>query len=338
MRLRVITFLTALILAFTSTLSGKNAEDTFRKFHDSYIGSSLCDTAVMLCAPSKNASSKAIEIRANSATKNRADVAKSYGITWGISVDGSMYQALISSNSGTDNDDIFNTPSVTLTIKRVNAANQSQILKTVSLNKNIDTEQCHNVLAAEIDCHTGHVDILAGKNMPVEVASIDISPVEAQLGLGIVAIGCPTFDLIVSEQIADKTANLKTQWNVTNISQYLSQITENTIEGYWQYLDRDNDSKYCRLGGKYALAIIANQSDGYDIIYLNGAEISASKWEQGMIKGHLKPTKFHNHYNLIWYDSMFNALSNECSATMESDNIIRLDFPLLNSSIRLSKQ
>ena len=335
---RIATSIIILILACAITVAGKG-NNTLRQYHDSYLGSKLCDTIVTLCPPTKYAISKAIEVRASSAIKNKADASTSYGVAWGINCDGSMYQAILNSSHHSEYDDIAYNPSITLTLKRIDTDGHSHIIMTKSLTKRVDIEQCHNTLSVEINCQTGDVDILAGNKMPQIVAEQTISPAEAQLGLGIVAISRPDFDVIVSEQVSDKSTNLQTSWTTNTIDSYLSELPEDdTIEGYWQYLDRNNDSQYCRLGGKYRVAIIANSLGGYDIIYVSGADVSASEWKPGMLKGRLEPTKFKNHYNLIWIDSMLNHQSDECSATLEQGSILRFDFPLLNSSMRFYKE
>ncbi len=338
MKFRVIIFLTSLLIASGVMIFGMGLESTQRQYHDSYLGNVLCDTIVTLCPETKNNQTKAIEIRATSTIKRRADATVAYGTAWGIASDGSMYQAILGTTNHADNDDIANIPSVMLTIRQIKANGDFRIIDRVALTKEIDTEQCHNTLATEIDCQSGIVKILAGDDIPQIVAELTISPIEAQLGLGVIAIGRPTFDVIVSEHIVDKSAELQTQWGIADIENHLSQQSGNTIEGFWQYLDRDNAPQYCRLGGKYKLAIIANDSAGYDIIYISGAEVSASDWQTGMLKGQLSPTKFKNHYNLIWIDSMLNQRSEECSVTLEQDAVLRFDFPLLNTSLRFYKQ
>lgn len=333
----IIVFL--LFLFATFPCAGKNSNNVLRQYHDSYIGTAQCDTVVTLCPQTKNVTSKAIEIRATSAVKNRANASTAYGIAWGINPNGAMYQATLNITEQNDFDDVAYTPTAVLTITQIDSLGKTQIIDTKNLTKDIDTEQCHNTMSVEINCQSGIVDILVGENNPQIVANHRISLAEAQLGLGIVAIGKPTFDVIVSEEVRNKAAKLETSWTITKIDDYLSQLSENSgIEGYWQYLDRDNDPQYCRLGGKYRLAITANNEGGYDLIYISGADISATEWKPGMLKGHLVPTKFKNHFNLIWFDSIFDSQSNECSASIEQDAIIRFDFPLLKSSIRFSKE
>lgn len=341
MKFKSIKNIALFLLAVSITIACQASDNSNRQYHDSYLGTQLCDTTLMLCAPSHNFITKALEIRASSAVKNRAHSSIAYGVAWGMAPDGSMYQAILSTDNNTDNDDIANTPTVMLNIRHVDKNGGMSNIQSIALTKDIDTEQCHNSLAVEINGKMGVLEILAGKNTLQSVAQMKITPSEAAFGMGIVAIGAPTFDVIVSEETINKSATLQTNWTITELETHLSQQPKdrsNDIEGFWLYLDRNNDPQYCRLGGKYRLAIVANETGQYDIIYVSGAETSASEWQTGMLKGKLIPTKFIGHYNLVWNDSRLNSYDNECSATVEQESIIRFDFPLLHSSIRFSKE
>lgn len=329
-----------LIALITATCGCANAQppgNATRIFHDEYCDNVLKDTIVMLCPADTLSKSKAIEIRAHTSTQNKKKAGtSSYGIIWGINNDGSRYQATLSSDAESHFGDYIDKPGVTLRIDRFNADGSSENLTTRRLTKNIDSDRCHNTLAAEIDCMSGEVEILAGNDLPEPVADLRIPRSEACLGTGIVAIGSPTFDLIVSERITDPTTELMTSWTAERLSIYFAGTHDGT-EGFWKYLDRDNDPRYCRPGGTYTLAFVADNNGGYDIIYIDGAETSASLWREGMIKGHLEPTRFKNHYNVKWIDATLNEISDECSATIEQGAIVRFDFPMLKTAIRFSK-
>lgn len=113
-------------------------------------------------------------------------------------------------------------------------------------------------------------------------------------------------------------------------------VSSNNHEGFWNYLDRDNDPKLARLGGRYRFALVESNG-GYLIIYISGAQTNLTKWSQGMIKGKLIPTIFENHYDLIWYDSIFDVINTEAFATIDG-SILTLNFPLYKSSIRFYKE
>jgi hypothetical protein len=107
-------------------------------------------------------------------------------------------------------------------------------------------------------------------------------------------------------------------------------------EGFWSYLDRNNDAKYAIVGGRYRIALVKDNDD-YLLIYLSGAQTNQINWAEGMIKGRLRPTIFHNHYDLIWYDSMFDIIDTDAYATIV-DSILTLEFPLYKTQIRFYKE
>lgn len=114
---------------------------------------------------------------------------------------------------------------------------------------------------------------------------------------------------------------------------------QSSAEGVWLFLDRDNDPKWARPGGRYELGIRKSDTNPtvLDIIYLDGAVTNAGRWKPGMIKGHLTATPFKGHYNMEWTDSLFDTLdaTDECSASLSSDGaILTLNFPLDHASMR----
>lgn len=77
--------------------------------------------------------------------------------------------------------------------------------------------------------------------------------------------------------------------------------------------------------------------DDYLIIYLSGAETNSSNWKEGMIKGRLKATIFQNHYDLEWYDSLFELIDVDAYASI-NNSILTLEFPLYKAKVRFFKQ
>ena len=108
-------------------------------------------------------------------------------------------------------------------------------------------------------------------------------------------------------------------------------------EGLWQYLDRDLNEKVLKIGGRYTVALLANSSGGYDIIYIGGAEVNADKWKIGMLKGRLLPTQFAGTYDLLWHDSDGKEFSLDVYAQF-AEGILTLFFPAQNSQIRFARQ
>ena len=152
--------------------------------------------------------------------------------------------------------------------------------------------------------------------------------------MGVASEGESDIRLLVSEYERDDREMLRTSWTGEKLMRHLE--NSSFPEGIYRYLDRENDPRYARPGGSYTLALVKNTENGYDLIYLSGAQTNSGEWKTGMVKGRLKPTIFAGHYDLVWYDATKKELSSECSADIEQAAILRLNFPLLKSSMRFS--
>ena len=113
-------------------------------------------------------------------------------------------------------------------------------------------------------------------------------------------------------------------------------MSADPVEGYWQYLDRDMDDEWLRLGGRYTIATV-QAGNGYDIIYIDGAKVKKSLWQPGMLKGHITKTIFTGNYDLFWIDATMEPIDDEAYATVENGVILTLNFPTYKSQVRLSK-
>lgn len=77
--------------------------------------------------------------------------------------------------------------------------------------------------------------------------------------------------------------------------------------GIYRYLDYETETRRALRGGDYRLGVLPAPEGGYDLLYLSGADHNADNWEAGMVKGHLAPTVFVNHYDLTWTDASFRT-------------------------------
>ena len=127
------------------------------------------------------------------------------------------------------------------------------------------------------------------------------------------------------------------KWTKQSIDEYLKNHKTDLIEGLWSYLDKNINEESLKLGGKYTIAIIKNQS-GYDLIYYDGAEINNKNWQCGMLKGIIQKTSFQDNYNLIWWDSKKNAIDDDTYSTISDFKILTLYFPTEKSQIRFYKK
>ena len=130
-------------------------------------------------------------------------------------------------------------------------------------------------------------------------------------------------------------ADLQTEWTREALDEYFAQSAD-PVEGYWQYLDRDMDDEWLRLGGRYTLATVQSVN-GYEIIYIDGAKVKKSLWNLGMLKGHIFKTIFTGNYDLFWIDATMEPIDDEAYATIENGVILTLNFPTYKSQVRLSK-
>ena len=96
------------------------------------------------------------------------------------------------------------------------------------------------------------------------------------------------------------------------------------------------EEKWLRLGGRYTLAVV-RADDGYDIIYIDGAQVKKSQWQPCMKKGHMTKTIFSGNYDLTWIDATMEPISEDAFATVENGVILTFNFPIFKSQVRFAK-
>lgn len=138
------------------------------------------------------------------------------------------------------------------------------------------------------------------------------------------------------ETLPKASGKLLTGWTMEEIAERIS-TSKDPLEGFWSYLDRENDRRYARPGGEYRLAVVKSDAGTYDIIYVGGAETNRARWTPGMLKGRLRVTAFADNYDLEWYDAGMEERGREAYATLTSPAILTLYFPLLKTQLRFSK-
>lgn len=329
--MRVFALFFLLLCAFTTTSLA--AQKPIRFYHDSLCGVFTVDTLMIPNHQSPNSLIKALEIRAK---LNKHS--KSSSIIWGVENKNQYYFATLSNCQTLDPVTADPHRGLQLIIGKHTNQQPDSIIYTGIIDNESKRDFNETSLAVDIDCTNGITEISAGKN-ELKLICQTTTPVEsAILPMGVLTAGEIEIPLIVSEYLPINPLFQKKQLTSEEIDLKLSEITNFTSpEGMWEYLDRDCTPDLCQPGGTYRLAILKNQSDGYDIIYLSGAKIKATQWRAGEIKGQLSPTQFINHYNLTWLDAAKQPIETENSASMENSDVMRLDFPLLKSSVRLKR-
>lgn len=305
-----------------------------RIYHDS-LTRRLSDTIISLTSADNADIFKAIEVRGRFDKKTAGR--SGFGAAWAMEDSGNYSFALIRPTDADHSDDLYSPPRLLLSVGHTENGVTTDLIPPLEISKAIDPNGGDNSLAVEIS--DKEIRILVGSRQLNQVASLPSSAHDLSGASAVIARGNIDFSLIVTESTPDPRIEVASSWTPETIDSYfMSDPASEPPEGIWIYLDRNNDPDFARPGGDYRLAIVrSTDSPGFDIIYLSGASVGSRLWTPGMKKGHLSPTTFSGHYNLTWFDSTMQRIDSECSASLEaSSTILRLDFPLLKSSMRFS--
>lgn len=195
----------------------------------------------------------------------------------------------------------------------------------------------YNTLRMTIDKKNSTLSISGGGKKTEFIADY---PLMEDLCVDSVAIwsrGTLTISSLSIETLFSPQDFYATDWTEQTLREHLLH-SDDPVEGFWKYLDRENDPLFARPGGRYLLAMVKNTVDeGYDIIYVSGAETRREQWHPMMRKGKLKPTIFVDHYDLEWVDSTFDTIDRDIHASVSEGAILTLSFPLLKTVMRFSR-
>ncbi len=257
-----------------------------------------------------------------------------WGLVFNYDEMGDYCAVVLSCDNSAPYDDITDSRTMLVSIIQRCGQEVTQLART-TLSKGISLEDEMNTLC--VDVNDQYVTVSIGKN---ELQQVLETPVKR--GSGIVQVGYlvgPGARTAIERAVLtienEKQVAATTQWTLASLDEYLAQSAD-PIEGYWRYLDRDMQDEWLRLGGRYTLAIVRSDN-GYDLIYIDGAQVKKSMWEPGMLKGHITPTLFTGNYDLMWIDATMEPIDNDCYATIENGIILTLNFPVYKSQVRLSK-
>lgn len=259
----------------------------------------------------------------------------SCGIIWNY-VDSENYYAVMTHCTNSDLHSYYDTRSMTIDILQVKNAKAS-LLKSVNLPENVNLQNGYNVISVEYDGNSTFVAI-GNKELRqiAEIKNIDYGSGWQKYGIiigGAAKIAIERMVLFTNPIMEEKLA---TQWTRQSLDSYLN-TANNIYEGYWNFFDKELEEDMLKMGGRYTVALVKNDN-GFDIIYVNGANVNNSGWKCGMLKGKLIKTPFIDNYDLIWYDAMMNPFKYDVYATFENHSVMTLFFPAQDSSIRFAKQ
>lgn len=324
--------LSALLLLSLLCGARSEAQRMQRIYHDSI--KSITDTTVFLSAPTAAMNSIALEMRGSLPDAESFAPLQAFGFMWNVSKDGKSYHRATLRPCNPMPDDVFDHRYITLNISRVTEGHDS-LIHEARLRNGFNPTLGENTMGFEADMKTGFTTIYGGAKEQEALFQFSIPANELSNRTAIFSEGRANMSFAVSEFIFDNREQLKTNHTIESLREAFTSERK-TPCGFYRYLDRQNDQRYSRLGGNYTIAVVDSPGGGYDIIYIGGATTERQHWSTGMLKGHLSPTIFSNHYNLVWYDSSCNAIDNECSADIEQGAILTFNFPLLKTSLRFS--
>lgn len=259
---------------------------------------------------------------------------------WGVSMIGKDDTLTIAIRFGnTDFGDMLDRRIALLTVSRNGKLLHSSEAKGFRTSSN-------NLNSLSASLINGSLTISGGGEYGRQLAEIDLSEPFSPEGMDVWSVGQLLVTAFSTETCRQPSIALDSGWNPEGLNQRFLE-SDDPIEGYWAYFDRNNDPSYAHIGGNYTLAVVRDESaesgekhgKSYKIIYISGATTLADKWIPMMTKGSLGSTIFQGHYDLEWVDSTFERITTDAHATLESDDcLLTLSFPLLKSTIRFSKQ
>ena len=241
---------------------------------------------------------------------------------------------VLSCDNSAPYDDITDERSMQVTlIQQLNGATTE--LAATTLTKGVSLEDDMNTLCVDVD--ERRVTVSIGKDNLQQVFEVAVNRPVGAIRVGyLVGPGSRVaIERAVLSTENDSQVPTTTLWTIDALDDYLANASD-PMEGYWKYLDRDMEEKWLRMGGRYTLAVV-RADDGYDLLYINGAQVKKSQWQPCMKKGHLTKTIFSGNYDLIWIDATLEPISEDAYATIENGVILTLNFPIYKSQVRFVK-
>lgn len=257
-----------------------------------------------------------------------------WGIVFNRNEQGDYCAVVLNCDNSAPYDDITDERSMQIAVIQHSDGIARELART-QVARGVSLEDDMNTLCVDVDEHTVKVSI--GKNELQQVLDVDVKRPAGAVQVGYlvgagsrVAIERAVLTIDNERQVASMTS-----WTREALDQYFATSTDPN-EGYWHYLDRDMQDDWLRLGGRYTIALVS-AGDGYDIIYIDGAQVKKSLWQTGMKKGHMAKTIFTGNYDLMWIDATMEPIDKDAYATIENGVILSLNFPVYKSQMRLAK-
>ena len=259
--------------------------------------------------------------------------------------DGQNYWLVTASCSNTNlYDESLDRRSMTISLVKISSG-VKKVVKQVTLDKGVDLYDGYNYVGVNVDGDL--VKVLAGEKSLNEVIRYQLTAADKEMTTGTpqVKVGCylesgakMSIERAVLKVDDEKKVNatqLETQWTREALDRHF-EASKNPFEGYWTYLDRDMEDKWLKLGGRYTIALVETEK-GYDVIYVDGAQVKKQQWHLGMKKGEMTSTIFTDNFTGKWNDATLESIDEDVYATFESGVILTFKFPVYKSQVRFSK-
>lgn len=231
-------------------------------------------------------------------------------------------------------DDVTDERLVKLSLYKVNGSDKI-LIKQKDFSSGFNLYDGLNTIC--IDDQQNSVNVTGGDKELNQLFIVDL-PTESQhlpMGLMVEPGGVMQVERTLLSYEKKETVVVQTKWTKALLDAHFAQ-SKNPFEGYWEYLDRDMDDDIARIGGKYLLALVENEN-GFDIVYVSGAQVRKGEWIEGMLKGRLIKTIFTDNYKALWIDSTFRPMDDDVNGFFESGVVLDMSFPVHKSKIRFSK-
>ncbi len=271
----------------------------------------------------------------NPMTGGKTDITSpQWGMIFNRDENNNYCMVVLSCDNSAPYDDITDQRSMKVSlIQRENGKNTE--LATTTLFKDVSLEDDFNTLCVDVDERSVQVSI--GKDQLLHVMEVQVARPAGPVRVGYL-VG-PGSRVAIERAVLtvenDNQVAVTTLWTPDALDEYLNNSSD-PMEGYWQYLDRDMEEKWLRIGGRYTLAVV-RADDGYDILYIDGAQVKKSQWQPCMKKGHLTKTIFSGNYDMTWIDATMEPITEDAYATIENGVILTLNFPIYKSQVRFAK-
>lgn len=258
-----------------------------------------------------------------------------WGLVFNYTGRGYYSAVILSCDNSTPWNDVTDERTMTVTLVECNGINRTVVAST-TVKKGVSLEDDLNNLCVDVDQNSVRVSIGKDELTPVLESQLQRPDGAVMTGYLIgpgarVAVERAVLTIENEHQVVATT----TSWTRETLDEYFASSID-PIEGYWSYLDRDMEEEWLRMGGRYTLAVV-RADDGYDLIYIDGAQVKKSQWQPGMKKGHISRTQFTGNYDLTWIDATMEPIGGDSYATVENGVIMTLNFPEYKSQVRLAK-